>query len=67
MTAERKRRPQSFELKAEPMPTLKPAAAPQPVEPEAADGAAQQSDNGLLDGLSPREVILRVVEAVKAL
>jgi len=65
MTAETKRPPQAFELKAGPMPKLKPAAPA--AEPEAAGPAAERPDGAQLESLSPREVILRVVEAVKAL
>jgi hypothetical protein len=66
---ESKRLSKTFELKAGPMPALKRAAAPQAVEPGAPDGrnAGQPDEMPMPKFLSQREVLLRLVETLKAL
>ena len=67
MTANTQRPPKTFELRAGPMPVLRPADPSTQPEPEA--GAPQTSPAaGCGQGsLTPRDVILRLVETVKAL
>jgi hypothetical protein len=71
MTGDRKRPQQTFELRAGAMPSLKPAAAARPGQPdEAADAApAQQpAPKARQPGCAAqKELILRLVETVTTL
>jgi hypothetical protein len=69
MTRPAKRKQQTFELKAGPMPALQPAAPRQPADPNEPDGAPAgvPADEAGLDCRSQKALILRLVETVKAL
>jgi hypothetical protein len=70
MTGDRKRPQQTFELRAGPMPSLKPAAAARPRQPDkAADAApAQPAPKARQPGCAAqKELILRLVKTVTTL
>jgi hypothetical protein len=67
MTAHAKRAPKTFEHKAGPMPTLKPAAPAPAASAPAPAGPGEPTDSARPASAAARETILRVVEAVKGL
>ncbi len=69
MSGDAKRPQRTFELKAGPTPALKPAAAPQPADPNEPESgqASQPADDAARDCLPQKSLILRLVETVKAL
>jgi hypothetical protein len=71
MTSDQPRSPQIFEAKAGPLPRLKPAAPPEAddvLEADEAPAVARpRSKWRCASGAATREVVLRIVEAVKAL
>lgn len=64
MTADVKRPRKTFELRSRPMPALKPAA---PSQPSAAKSVDKPAETEQPDCVSERDIILRIVEAVKNL
>jgi hypothetical protein len=69
MSGDAKRPRQTFELKAGPMPALKPAPPPRPPESKQPEGSSADlpADEAAPGCLSQKAIILRLVETVKAL
>ncbi len=67
MSGDGKRPTLKFELQAGPRLVLKPAADPAPAAPAAAEAAGQAKAGGPASRQSQKELILRLVEAVKGL
>ena len=68
MTSDVKRPRKTFELRSGPMPALKPAAPSQPAAAKAAGLTADQpGETEQPSCTSERDIILRIVEAVKNL
>ncbi len=68
MSGDKKRPLKTFELKAGPRPVLKPATDPaHAAEPANAGGESDAADAAPTGRQAQKELILRVVEAVKGL